>query len=171
MKCPTCSAPITKKFLLKFVAQNVSKMSKADLVYFLKKLSGGLRHKKRLPADTVNIKVLFGNFPKTGASDLRRASNSTQWKIFFRFANKRIDARRLIEKVCFHTDPTAAAGQNEVRAPEPNGRYEMVLPCSESQEIPVEIVFKRESGYPPSQRRMTVVFTPRFEGKGKCRSA
>ena len=109
MKCPTCSAPITKKFLLKFIAQNVSKMSKADLVYFLKKLRGGLRHKRRLPADKVNIKVLFGNFFKTEASDLRRASNSTQWKIFFRFANKRIDARRLIEKVRFHTDPNAPA--------------------------------------------------------------
>jgi len=89
--------------------------------------------------------------------------------MFVKFADKKISANSMIDKVRFGLHPSFGVDYMDIKA-NPNDTFEMGFNGWGVFNIPITIHFKRDSGLPPEQRRMELEHCLSFEGNGKWRT-
>jgi len=111
-----------------------------------------LRKNNNFSGDWVDLKIVFGNrheaVPAAGFS-----GNTHKWTMFVKFADKKITANRLIEKVRFGLHETFGVDYKDVKHVT-NNAYEMTFTGWGTFEIPLTIHFRRDFCLEPEKRRM-----------------
>ena len=89
--------------------------------------------------------------------------------MFVKFAQRNIEANRMIEKVRFGLHETFGMEYMDIKA-NPSKKFEMGFKGWGVFEIPITIYFRRELCLPPEQRSFKLSHYLSFDGNGKWRS-
>ena len=129
----------------------------------------GSRKESRANNDWHNLKLTYGNRHEIIAPKGvgRTANNDHKWTMFIGFANKKIDATKLISKVRFGMDARYSISYVDIKVPKENGCFEISFTGWDTWTVPITITFKGEVGRESEQRTLELSHKLCFEGEGK----
>ena len=167
-ECPMCRAVPSQKFQINCDKKLQLKIKKAEPKAFAEKETE-LRAANQLQGDWAGIDLIFGNRHETVAPKKKTgiaALNTHKWTAFIKFADKKIGAGKVIEKVRFGLHPSFGVDHFEVKKVSDNGCFECTFTGFAPFEVPITITFRRGLGFEPTKRVMTLNHVLSFEGKG-----